>query len=353
MRMKGRLHRPGPRPAAGLVLLVGTVAAIVVASAGAAIIRGTSKGDTLRGSAAADKLYGNSGNDKLYGLAGNDYLNGGPGDDVLSGGPGSDVLACGPGHDTALADASDKIGADCETVQGLPKPALSVAGASLAEGNAGTQSMSFTVTLGKATPLRVSVAYATADGTATAGSDYTTTSGTLVFAPAETSKTIAVPIVGDTSGEPDETFTLTLSNPVNARLGTAQATGTITSDDPAPRAGHYAGQTSQGKSISFDVAPDLNSLTNLHFAVGLECQTPDGSGIVPNIGISFSDSWALDSTKHWGGPFTLSGGPASGGGSISGSFDAAGHASGVLHVDLTIGNGALNCTSKDVTWTAQ
>ena len=72
--------------------------------------------------AAADKLYGNGGNDKLYGLAGNDYLNGGPGNDVLSGGPGADVLACGPGRDTAVADARDKIGADCETVQGVPKP---------------------------------------------------------------------------------------------------------------------------------------------------------------------------------------------------------------------------------------
>ena len=49
MRTKGRLHRLGPRPAVGLVLLVGLVAAIVVASAGAAVIRGTSRGDTLRG----------------------------------------------------------------------------------------------------------------------------------------------------------------------------------------------------------------------------------------------------------------------------------------------------------------
>jgi hypothetical protein len=351
--MRTKLPRPAPRPAAGLVLLVGTVGAIVVASAGATIIRGTPRGDTLRGSAAADKLYGNAGNDKLYGLAGNDYLNGGPGNDVVSGGPGSDVLACGPGNDTALADASDKIGADCETVQGLPKPAVSVSGESLTEG--ATLPLTFTITLAKASPLKVSVGFATADGTATAGSDYTATSGTLVFAPGETSKTIGVPVVNDTVVEPDETFALTLSNPVNAKLGTAQAIGTIENDDvaPAPRAGHYAGQTSQGKSISFDVAPDLNSLTNLTFAVILVCQTPDGSGVVPNFGISFSEPWAIDSTKHWGGPFTVSGGPASGNGTISGSFDAAGHASGVLHVDVTIGNGALTCSSKDVTWTAR
>ena len=276
--MRTKLHRPGPRPAAGLVLLVGTVAALVVASAGATIIRGTPKGDTLRGSAAADKLYGNAGNDKLYGLAGSDYLNGGPGNDLVSGGPGADTLLCGPGRDTAAADPADKVGADCETVVGLLKPAVSVSGESLTEG--ATLPLTFTITLAKASPLKVSVSYATADGTATAGSDYTATSGTLVFAPGETSKTIGVPIIGDAVVEPDETFTLTLSNAVNAKLGTAQATGTIENDDAAPHAGHYAGQTSQGKSISFDVAPDLNSLTTLTFAVILVCQTPDGSGIV-------------------------------------------------------------------------
>jgi hypothetical protein len=117
--------------------------------------------------------------------------------------------------------------------------------------------MSFTVTLGKATPLRVSVTYATADGTATAGSDYTTTSGTLVFAPGETSKTIAVPIVGDTTVEPDESFTLTLSTPVNATLGTASATGTITNDDlPRAKPGNYGGPISSGGAVNFDVSPD-------------------------------------------------------------------------------------------------
>ena len=106
--------------------------------------------------------------------------------------------------------------------------------------------MSFTVTLANRTPLRVSVAYATADGTATAGSDYTATSGTLVFAPGETSKTIAVPILGDTAFEPDETFTLTLSNPVNATSAQQRRPGAITNDDaPTATPGHYNGQISK------------------------------------------------------------------------------------------------------------
>src|SRR3954470_19038163 len=203
---------------AGLVLTAAAIAAIVVTAAGAGTIRGTPKNDVLRGTAKPDKLYGNAGNDKLFGLAGNDLLNGGPGNDVLSGGPGADTLVCGAGRDVAIADARDKIGADCETVQGVPKPAVSVSGVSLAEGNAGTQPLSFSVSLANPTPLRVTVSYATSNGTATAGSDYTTTAGTLVFAPGGVSKEVAVPVIGDTTFEPDETLTLTISNPVNGTL---------------------------------------------------------------------------------------------------------------------------------------
>ena len=73
----------------------------------------------------------------------------------------------------------------------------------------------------------LTVAYATADGTATAGSDYTATSGTLSFEPGETSKTIAVPITDDGVDDGGETFTLTLSSASGADLDDAEATGTI------------------------------------------------------------------------------------------------------------------------------
>ena len=239
-------------------------------------------------------------------------------------------------------------------MRGLPKPALSIAGGSQAEGNAGSQPMSFTVTLAKRTPLRVSVAYATADRTATAGSDYTATSGTLVFAPGQTSKTIAVPIVGDIAGEPDESFTLTLSQPVNAVLGQATATGTITGDDAAPRGGHYAGTTSQGQPIEFDVAADLNSVTNLTFTVLLTCQG-GGISVIIRDHLSFGpDPWLLDPSKHWGDRFTVTDNDFNGNGVISGAFDAAGHASGTLSLDavLHLDAGDFSCSSKSTTWSA-
>ena len=106
-------------------------------------------------------------------------------------------------------------------------PAVSVSDASAAEGDA----VAFTVSLSAATSQQVTVAYATSDGTATAGSDYTAESGTLTFAANETSNTVSVATTDDSVDEDDETFTLTLSSPANATLGDATATGTINDDD--------------------------------------------------------------------------------------------------------------------------
>ncbi|MGN6184500.1 MAG: beta strand repeat-containing protein, partial [Thermoanaerobaculia bacterium] len=113
-------------------------------------------------------------------------------------------------------------------------PAISIAPASVVEGNAGSASLSFDVTLSAATTNGVTVSYATTDGTASNGADYVSTTGTLTFAPGTTSRTIVVPIVGDTLVEGNETLTVTLASPSNGTLGTSSATGTIVDDDIAP-----------------------------------------------------------------------------------------------------------------------
>ena len=83
-------------------------------------------------------------------------------------------------------------------------PSFSVDDPSVAEGDAGTASLTFTVTLSAASGKTVTVDYATADGTATtAGSDYTGTTGTLTFAPGETTKTVTVTVSGDITQEAD------------------------------------------------------------------------------------------------------------------------------------------------------
>jgi Calx-beta domain-containing protein len=114
-------------------------------------------------------------------------------------------------------------------------PTVSVGNASVVEGDIGTTTLSLPVTLSGPSGREVDVDYATSDGTATAGSDYTATSGTLVFAAGDTSKQIAVTVNGDLLVEGNETFTVTLSAPFNADLGTTVATGTITNDDANPK----------------------------------------------------------------------------------------------------------------------
>lgn len=89
----------------------------------------------------------------------------------------------------------------------------------------------FTVSLNIPSATPVTVYYTTASGSATAGSDFTPVSGTLTFAPGQTTKTIVVSTLNDSLVEGNETFTLNLSNPVGATVTRAQATGTITDDD--------------------------------------------------------------------------------------------------------------------------
>jgi uncharacterized protein YjdB len=114
-----------------------------------------------------------------------------------------------------------------------PSPTISINDSSIAEGNSGTTNLTFTITLSAASGREVRVDYATADGTATSPADYQTTSGTLIFAPSETTKTVTVAIKGDTIDEPDETFSVNLLNAVNATIADNQGVGTITDDDPA------------------------------------------------------------------------------------------------------------------------
>ncbi|TIH06651.1 retention module-containing protein, partial [Pseudomonas leptonychotis] len=110
-------------------------------------------------------------------------------------------------------------------------PSLSINNISVNE-DAGTAT--FTVTLSAASGQAVSVNYASSNGSATAGSDYTTVSGTLNFAAGELTQTITVPISDDGLVEVSENFTITLSNPSNATLGVASGTATINDNDSAP-----------------------------------------------------------------------------------------------------------------------
>ena len=115
-----------------------------------------------------------------------------------------------------------------------PQPTISINSVSQNEGNSGTTPFVFTVTLSAASGQTVTVNYFTADGTATAPSDYTAIPNTvLTFAPGETTKSVTVLVNGDTTPEANETFTVNLATPTNATIATAQGIGTIVNDDAA------------------------------------------------------------------------------------------------------------------------
>ena len=117
------------------------------------------------------------------------------------------------------------------TVQG--PVALSVADAEVDEAEGAT--LDFAVTLSRRSDATATVDYATSDGTATAGSDYTETSGRVTFMAGETSKTVSVPVLDDAHDEGSETMTLTLSNPSGAAIEDGEATGTINNTDAMPK----------------------------------------------------------------------------------------------------------------------
>jgi hypothetical protein len=146
-------------------------------------------------------------------------------------------------NETFFVDLTSATNATIGEAQGVgtitdddPTPSLSINDVTVAEGDSGTTNATFTVSLSAASGRQVTVAFATADGTAQAPSDYTSTSGTLTFAPGETTKSVVVPVEGDTLDETNEQFFVNLSSATNATIGEAQGVGTITDDDDSPQA---------------------------------------------------------------------------------------------------------------------
>ena len=116
----------------------------------------------------------------------------------------------------------------------ISSPVLYITDAGVREGNTGTTNVLFTLRLSDPSQRKVKVFYATSDGSATAGSDYTSTAGAVAFLPGVTNLTLSVTTFGDTLYESNETFFVNFTNPVNALLSRERAIGTITNDDASP-----------------------------------------------------------------------------------------------------------------------
>jgi hypothetical protein len=175
---------------------------------------------------------------------------------------------------------------DDDQVAPPPPSRISINDVTTAEGNAGQTAFQFTVSLDAAQAARVTVDFATADGTATASSDYAANTGTVTFAPGETAKTVTVQVNGDTTVEPNETFNVNLANATgNATIADATGVGTIVNDDqPATpsrisvndvsMAEGNAGQTTFRFSVSLDAAESA--------PVTVDFATADGTATAPS-----------------------------------------------------------------------
>uniref|UniRef100_UPI00125017B2 beta strand repeat-containing protein n=1 Tax=Acinetobacter nosocomialis TaxID=106654 RepID=UPI00125017B2 len=164
-----------------------------------------------------------------------------------------------------------------------PAPVLNITGPATINETAGTAT--YTVTLTGNTSLPVTVNYGTANGTATSGTDYTSTSGTLTFAVGETSKTITVPILNDFKVENSENYTISLSSPTNATINTGSVTTSIINDDFAPHvdldANNSAGVTGDdyrtfytvGGGLAVSISDIDTNVTDVNVPVGTDATT--------------------------------------------------------------------------------
>lgn len=159
----------------------------------------------------------------------------------------------GPAQWASIADGSASV---TITDDDAP-PVASIAGpvTPVTEGDTGGTEAMFTVSLDHPSASPVNMDWATSDGSATSPGDYIPGHGRVTFVPGQTTASIPVVVNGDTTMEPDETFQMTLTNPVNGTLGTAGATATIKDDDPVVLT------TSDSSVVSPTTAPATASFT--------------------------------------------------------------------------------------------
>ena len=175
-------------------------------------------------------------------------------------------------------------------------PALAVAGVTTKVGSAAASTAVFNVSLSAATTAPVSVHYATADGTAKAGTDYTSTSGTLTIPAGQTALTVSVPILAAPAWKADSTFTFTLSAPTGATLATASAVGTIHNLNTPPATGNITFLNTSDWGTAFNGEIDIKNT---------------GTTPVNNWQLSFTfpgqitSIWNASIASHTGNSFTV------------------------------------------------
>jgi hypothetical protein len=242
------------------------------------------------------------------------------------------------------------------------KVRLIVADASVTEGNSGATTLSVPVTLSAASKSVVVVDYVTTDGSAIAGSDYATARGTLTFRPGEKAKAIPITVLGDTSIEPNEAFSVILSKPTNATIARGTATATIANDDTAVPVGvgSYQGATGNGNSVFFTVTAN-RTITGFRVnALDSPC-SPQGFRIAGAVDFGTSVFFPVSSDGRITAVSTWSGSDIVGdvewtttNWKITGFFDSPTIVSGTILFtgELNYKGTHYRCSSGDVRWSA-
>jgi len=184
----------------------------------------------------------------------------------------------------ATATATDSLGntsefSACAAITTPATPSITISDAQLTEGNAGTASMTFNVFLSAASASTVTASFATANGSATSGTDFNPATGTVTFLPGQTMQTITVGILGDVTPEADETLLVNLTAPVNATIADNQGVGTIKNDDALPSITIGDVTLAEGNSgvTSFDFTVTLSPASA--FPVTVNYATADNTAI--------------------------------------------------------------------------
>lgn len=159
---------------------------------------------------------------------------------------------------------------------------ISINDVSVTEGNSGTTSAVFTVTLSTPSARAITLSYATQDGTAKASADYTARNGTLTIPAGETTGTIAVPVVGDTLDESNETFTVRLSSLSSGAISDGSGTGTIRDDDASPTLSINDVTVTEGNSGTINAVFTVTLSAVSGRPVTVSYATANGSAVSPS-----------------------------------------------------------------------
>ncbi len=160
-------------------------------------------------------------------------------------------IACEPSPSDSVTSASFTLRLGYKISES--RPHMTINDVTVAEGDSGTTTAQFTVSLGYASSSTITVNYATANSSATAGSDYTGTSGTLTLPAGSTGSTVNVLVSGDNIDENNETFHVNLTGASYANITDSQGAGTITDDDSTPVANNDNCSVNEDTTLTYNV----------------------------------------------------------------------------------------------------